>query len=204
MEHKREKKTEFRANNSAYNKDVEEGPLSEVNRKCNTCQFETKNRVLMQEHKDKSHRGFKCTQCEEVSPDLESLKSHGEQKHNYPGYALNFKCTPCKENFKSDDDLMEHMSQIHLTKSQREGHGLYKYESYHEKPQKAWRPALCRNGPQCFYHRQGRCNYFHHQAPVTPQWQQGRPPRQSPSSQWQEVPSRRQHVLTWAGSSAPT
>ena len=81
------------------------------------------------------------------------------------------------------------MSQVHLTKAQREGHGLFKYPSYHES-NKEWKP-LCRNGPQCYYQRQGRCNFFHRQPP---QGQQGRHPRQSPSSQWQEVPTWRQHV----------
>ena len=85
---------------------------------------------------------------------------------------------------------MEHMHQVHLTKAQREEHGLSKYMGNQNKSQNEWRPAPCRNGPQCFYHRQGRCNYFHPQAP---QWQQSRPPRQSPSSQWQEVPSVWQH-----------
>ena len=193
LEHKREKKAEFRANNKAYNKDPEEGPLPKEESKCEKCNFASKNRVLLQEHKDKSHKGFKCTRCEVVSIDLESLKGHGEKRHNYPGYSHNFKCTPCRENFVTDDDLMEHMSQVHLTESQREGHGLYKYEGYPRNPQKGGRPELCRNGPQCVYHRQGRCNFFHHQAP---QWQQG---RQSPSSQWQEVPSRRQHVQQGQG-----
>ena len=196
LEHKREKKAESRANDKAYNKELEEGPVPEEERKCEKCNFSSKNRVLLQEHKDKSHKGFKCTRCEAVLPDMESLKIHREKLHNDPGFTFNFKCTPCKENFRTDEDLMEHMCQIHLTESQREGHGLYKYESYTSNPQKGWRPALCRNGPQCFYNRQGRCNFFHHQAP---QWQQGRPPHQSPSNQWQEVPPRRKHVQQGQG-----
>ena len=190
LEHKREKKAEFRANNYAYYKNSDEEPLPEEDRKCDKCNFSTKNRVLLQEHKDKNHKGYKCTRCEVVSPDLESLKSHGEKQHNYPGYGLNFQCTPCKVNFSTDDDLMEHMHQVHLTKAQREGHGLSKYMGNQNKSQNEWRPAPCRNGPQCFYHRQGRCNYFHPQAP---QWQQSRTPHQSPSSQWQEMPSVWQH-----------
>ena len=121
---------------------------------------------------------------------MESFKNHGQKKHSYPGYAFNFKCTPCKESFKSDDDLMEHMHQVHLTKAQREGQGLFKYPGYHSQSNQERRPPLCRNGNQCYYHRQNRCNFLHHQPP---QWQQGRPPRQSPSSQWQEVPSVWKH-----------
>ena len=199
-EHKRTKKAEYRAQSPTYNKQLQEGPLAVEDSKCDKCNFSSKNRVLLQEHKDKSHRGYKCTRCEVVAPDLESLKSHGEKQHSYPGYAHNFKCTPCRENFRTDDDLMEHMCKVHLTESQREGHGLYKYEGYQSNQQKGSRPALSRNGPQCFYHRQGRCNYFHHQAP---QWQHGRPPRQSPSSQWKEVPTRGQHVQQGQGVQPP-
>ena len=133
---------------------------------------------------------------------MESFRKHGEQKHSYPCNSLNW-CTQCGENFKSDDDLMKYMTQVHLTKAQREGHGLYKYPSYHasnagykSRSGQEGRPPLCRNGPQCYYHRHNRCNFFHHQAP---QRQQDRPPRQSPSSQWQEVPPRWNNIQQGQG-----
>ena len=195
-EHKRKKKAEFRAKNPAYRAALGEGPLPEEESKCEKCSFVSKNRVLLEEHREKQHKGINCTRCGEVLPDMESLKKHGEQKHSYPGYALNFKCTPCKENFMSDDDLMEHMHQVHLTKAQREGQGLYKYPGYKSRSSQESRPPLCRNGPQCYYHRHNRCNFFHHQAP---RWQQGRPPRQAPSSQWQEVPDRWNNVQQGQG-----
>ena len=197
LEHKRNKKAEYRANDPAYQTELQEGPLSEDESKCDKCNFSCKNRVLLDEHKDKSHKGIKCTRCGVVTPDMDSLRKHGERDHGYPGYALNFKCTPCKENFLSNDDLMEHMSQVHLTVAQREGHGLNKYPGYSSKPNKEWKP-LCRNGSQCYYFRQNRCNFFHRQAP-----QQGRTARQSPSSQWQEVPTRRQHIQHGQGVQHP-
>ena len=188
-EHKRSKKAESRANDPAYNSALQEGPLSEDESKCNKCNFVSKNRVLLGEHKEKAHKGFKCTRCSVVSPDMESFKNHREKDHGDPRYALNFKCTPCNESYRSGDDLMEHMSQVNLTESQRKGHGLFKYPSYHESNND--RKPLCRNGPQCFYLRQGRCNFFHRQAS---QGQQRRPRRQAPSSQWQEVPTVWNHV----------
>ena len=188
-EHKRTKKAEYRANNPAYNSSLQEGPLPETESKCEKCNFVSKNRVLLEEHKEKTHNGIQCTRCSVLSPDMESFKKHGEKYHGYPGYALNFKCTPCNTSYRNGDDLMEHMSQVHLTESQREGHGLFKYPSYHESNNE--RKPLCRNGPQCFYHRQGRCNFFHRQAS---QGQQRRPRRQAPSSQWKEVPTSWNHV----------
>ena len=199
LEHKRNEKSKSRAKDPAYRTEAEEGPLSQEQSKCDKCNFSSQNRVLLEEHKDKSHPGFKCTRCTVVSPDMDSFRKHGQNEHGFPRYAHKFECTPCKVHFLSDDDLMNHMCQDHLTEAQREGHGLYKYESYHEKPSKEWKP-LCRNGSQCYYLRQNRCNFFHRQAP---QWQQGRPARQSPSSQWQQVPARRQHVQQGQGVQRP-
>ena len=130
------------------NKALEEGPLPEAESKCEKCKFASKNRVLLEEHKDTKHKGIRCTRCDVVSQDMESFKKHGEQQHSYPGYALNFKCTPCKESYKSNDDLMEHMSKVHLTKAQREGHGLYKYPGYQNEPNQERRPPLCRNAQE--------------------------------------------------------
>ena len=186
LEHKRNKKSEYRAKGHAFRTEAEEGPLSKEQSKCDKCNFSSQNRVLLEEHKDKSHLGFKCTRYTVVSPDMDSFRKHRQDDHDYPGYAQKFECTPCKVNFLSDDNLMNHMCQDHLTEAQQEGHGLYKYESYHEKPCSEWKP-LCRNGSQCYYLRHNRCNFFHRQPP---QLQQGRPVRQSPSSQWQQVPAR--------------
>ena len=172
----------------------------EEDSKCDKCNFKSKNRVLLDEHKEKNHKEIKCSNCDVISPNMESYRKHGQQQHNYPGFALNFKCTPCKEAFTTNDDLMDHLSKVHLTKSQREGHGLSKYGGDQNSSQNDWRQPLCRNGNRCFYHRQNRCNFFHHQAP---QWQQGRPPRQSPSSQWQEVPTLWRNVQQGQGVQSP-
>ena len=189
-EHKRNKKAEYRAQSPTYNKQLEEGPLNVKASKCGKWNFVNKNRVLLEEHKEKNHSGIKCTRCEVISPDLQSFKKHGELHHNFPVYSLMWQCSPCKKSFKTFDDHMEHMSQVHLTESQREGHGLSKYHGsgYENNSNNDRRPPLCRNGNQCYYYRQNRCNFFHHQPPPR---QQGRPHRQAPSSQWQEVPSRR-------------
>ena len=56
-----------------------------------------------------------------------------------------------------------------------------------EEATHADQPALCKNGPQCYYHRQSRCNFYHDQPP-----QQKRSSRQPPTDQWKTVPHRRQ------------
>ena len=126
-EHKRNKKSEYRSQSPTYNTQLQEGPLAVEHSKCDKCNFINKNRVLLEEHKEKNHKGIKCTRCEVISPDLQSYKKHGELQHDFPVYSLDFKCTPCKESYRTDDDLMEHISQVHLTESQLEGHGLFKY-----------------------------------------------------------------------------
>ena len=261
-DHKRTKKAESRAKDPAYGgllvKGVDgspnqEGPLLKEDSKCDQCSFESTNRVLLNEHKEKGHSIIKCVTCGDESVDMESFREHGKKHqvqwskekfkcdkcsfmgenmikindhkekyhktehkclvcgdtfvnrerfsnhaeiHKYkgqvsyfPGNSAFFNCHECKESFKSHDYMMDHLSQVHLTEAQRQGAGLAKYPSYHEKPLKEWKPP-CRNGPQCYYNRQNRCNFYHRQVP---QWQQGRPARQSPSSQWQQVPSQWQH-----------
>ena len=138
-EHKRSKKAESRANDPAYNTSAQEGQLSEEESKCEKCNFVSRNRVLLEEHKEKSHVGIRCTRCSVVSPDMESFRKHRERDHGDPKYAMNFKCTPCNNNYRTGDELMEHMSQVHLTKAQREGHGLYKYPTYYESNNE-WKP----------------------------------------------------------------
>ena len=52
LEHKRNKKAEYRSQQKAS----EEGPLSEAESKCDKCNFASKNRVLLEEHNDKRIR----------------------------------------------------------------------------------------------------------------------------------------------------
>ena len=197
-EHKREAKAKSRSEASAQKHEAEEGPLAEEESKCDKCNYKNKNRVLLGEHKEQVHKNLVCQFCGNVSPNEENFKVHsmvhgaelkkGSQP-NYPGNSLNFKCTPCKISFRSDDQLMNHMSMEHLTESQREGHGLYKYESYHESNIRD-RPAPCKNGDQCRFHSQYRCMFYHERPP---QVRQARPRRQAPSDQWLTVPPRWHH-----------
>ena len=172
---------------------TEEGPLNVKDSNCEKCSYQNTNRVLLNEHKERAHKGpIKCVTCGDVSLDMKSFREHGkkhmaeikQRNSPYPGMANNFKCTPCKVSFKSHKEMMDHISEEHLTKDQGLGTGLKKYEN----------PPLCRNGNQCRYHRQYRCMFLHNTPPQAPQRQQGRPPRQSPSSEWKEVPSRWNHV----------
>ena len=78
-EHKRMKKAEYRANNSAYNTSLQEGPLSENESEWEKCNFVSKNWVMLEEHKDQSHKGIRFTRCSLVSPDMEGFKKHGEK-----------------------------------------------------------------------------------------------------------------------------
>ena len=85
---------------------------------------------------------------------------------------------------------MNHLSMEHLTEAQREGHGLYKYDSYHKSNHQN-RPAPCKNGEQCKFHSQYRCMFYHE---WPPQVRQVRRKRQAPSNQWKTVQPR------WRGS----
>ena len=194
-EHKREAKAKSRAEASGKKHHEGEGPLAEEDSKCDKCSFKNKNRVLLGEHKEQVHTNLVCQFCGNISPNEECFKAHSRvhgaeskkgPQQNYPGNALNFKCTPCKQSFRSDDELMNHMHMEHLTESQREGHGLHKYESYYESNRQD-RPAPCKNGDQCRFHSQYRCMFYHERPP---QVRQVRPRRQAPSDQWLTVHPR--------------
>ena len=163
--------------------------------KCGQCNYRNKNKNLLGKHKEERHKEIKCVRCGEISAGMASFRQHGEKKHNYPTLPKCnsfYKWTPCQLTFKSHEDMMEHLSQIHLTESQRNGHGLAKYQGsgYENRSTSRKGPEPCRNGNQCRFHRQSRCHFYHEFPPMK---QQARHPRQSPTDQWQEVPSRGQN-----------
>ena len=180
----------------------EEGPLPECEQKCDKCNYRNKNRVLLQAHKDKRHNEIprqKCRMCGFIANGLESIKEHKQQHQRelnvghistYPMNVYTFKCTPCEQSFKTHDDLMEHMVKEHLTEEHRNGKRFVDSAKKIEEATHSDRPALCKNGPQCYYHRQSRCNFYHDQPPKQ---KQVRSPRQPPTDHWKTVPHRRQH-----------
>ena len=183
--------------------DEEEGPLPEGERKCDQCNYENKNRVLMQAHKLKRHKEedhFKCRMCAVIYPTKVSFEKHMKQHKaeldvgrtsQCPLNVYSFICKPCDLSFKTHDDLMDHMCLVHLPKRNEK----VQHASTQEKPAQTSRPPLCKNGPQCRFHREFRCSFFHPQPPQEQQrqWQeqprQPRQPCQSPTNQWQEVVS---------------
>jgi hypothetical protein len=194
-EHKREAKAKSRAEASAEKHQEGEGPLNEEDSKCGKCSYKNKNRVLLDEHKEQVHQNLVCQFCGNVSTNEEGFKVHrmvhgSELKKvsqpTVPGNELTWNCNPCKEVFISHDAMMNHLSREHLTEAQREGHGLYKYDSYHESNHQN-RPAPCKNGDQCKFHSQYRCLFYHERPP---QKRQVRQTRQVPSSQWKVVQPR--------------
>ena len=65
-------------------------------------------------------------------------------------------------------------------------------EKPQETPTKTMRPTPCRNGPQCSFHMQFWCSFFHPQPPQE---------QQEPSQQQQPQPWQHEHRLRWG--SAP-
>ena len=172
--------------------------------KCDMCNFITKDVHLMQEHKESHKEQFelKCLMCGSIMPNQENFKKHMKrhkqelnikQNVDYPMNVYSFKCDPCKASFRTNEDLMEHMFNIHLTQGHRDGSRFAKYTQ-----------PNCKNGPQCTYHSQDRCKYYHslppqrqqpgpvqeHQYRQGRQPRQERQPRQAPNSQWQEMQRR--------------
>ena len=175
----------------------EERPLSIKDSSCNKCNYFTRNQVLMTEHKEKRHSDMKCLMCGDIFPNMKTLKTHKE-KHNaelnvinklkqYPANVYSFKCTPCKVSFNSQDDLMDHMFNEHLTEDQRQGKVVKKFQNSASEYDS--RPPVCKNGEKCFYHKQNRCNFFHALPPQ--QEQRVQPSQQSTSRQWHTVQRRR-------------
>ena len=151
----------------------------------------------MGEHKEKRHKKHKCLMCDNISDNLEMYRKH-KKKHeaelkvigptSYPGHIYSFKCDTCNLSFESNDNLMDHMHKKHLTEAQRNGDTLKKFMTFSSAKNSDSRPPVCKNGEQCSFHKQHRCNFFH---ALPPQERQPRHHRQAPSSQWQSMHSRR-------------
>ena len=157
----------------------------------------------MQAHKIKRHtedNSHKCRMCAIIYPTKDSFDKHMKQHRaelnvgstsQYPMNVYTFTCKPCNSSFKTHNDLMDHMCLVHLPKRNKEVQDASTYK----KPSQANRPPPCRNGPQCRFHRQFWCSFFHSQPPQEQQYprqqEQPRQPRQSPTNQWQNVASWR-------------
>ena len=184
----------------------EEGPLPEGERQCKKCNFQSKNRVLMQAHKDKYHKGvpnYSCLMCGSVAPNLDSFEKHKEKHraelkigntNKYPMNVYTYKCKPCKLSFRNHDTLIDHMSSVHIPERQRQLKVAHEQEK--SAPEYDNRPQHCKNGDHCYYHKQHRCNYFHAFPPPEQRMQSS---RQSPSSEWKIVQNRRPRHVQLAG-----
>ena len=169
--------------------------LSKEEFKCDKCSFQGENMVNINDHKEKYHiTEHKCLVCGDTFVNMESFRKHAEihkykgQVSYFPGNSAFFNCNECKESFKSHDYMMNHLSEVHLTEAQRQGAGLAKYNGRAEGRENIReRRALCRNGVECWFYQNYRCRFFH---PQRPQAQQ-RHVRQTPSDEWQQVPSLR-------------
>ena len=171
---------------------TEEGPLDIKDSNCGKCSFQSTNRVLLNEHKERAHKGpIKCTTCGHISPNMESFRKHGK-KHmvSFPITQTKFECTPCNKTFTTYDANMDHLSTEHLTEDQRQGAGLWKYNVNNKNSNEERRPPVCRNGAQCRFLRQKRCNFYHSPPPQENHYRQ---PRQSPSYHWKTVQPRQIH-----------
>ena len=124
----------------------------------------------MAEHKEKFHSGLKCLMCAEKFKTKKNLLKHKKMHDielnvgsisSYPKNVYPYNCTPCEVSFKSNDILMDHLYQIHLTKAQRQGDGLMKYNGGHTLKESDYsshgiskdssKPPPCRNGESCFF-----------------------------------------------------
>ena len=62
------------------------------------------------------------------------------------------------------------MYKVHLTKTQQQGADLEKCMTGSDASEDANRPPNCKNGDQCYFHKQHRCNFFHAFPPQEEQW----------------------------------
>ena len=166
---------------------------------CNACDKLFRTNIDLDNHVRAKHKGeepLEVSTSQNICPHCGEIVSNNIelQKHKYECEIIHkvskFRCTDCKVAFSSHDEMMDHLSQVHLTEAQRTGQGLHKYMN-DDIPNKEWRPPLCRNGAKCYYHKQHRCQFFHHHPPPR---QQVRHYRQAPTDQWQQVPTLRKQV----------
>ena len=98
-----------------------------------------------------------------------------------------------KASFKTHDDLMDHICIVHLPERQKQQSTrpeVNKSVGTQEQFNENRRPPLCRNGANCIFHSQYRCNFYHQQPP---QQQQVRPQRQAPSYEWKTVQNQQRY-----------
>ena len=122
-QHHRDEKAKTKAKASENKDTSEEGPLHGEDVNCDQCSYQNRNRVLLNEHREKNHKEVKCEICGNISPNMATSKTHAlihraeiNKIHSasyYPGQSNNFKCTPCRRTFKSNEDLMSHLSEDH-------------------------------------------------------------------------------------------
>ena len=137
---------------------------------------------------ERCHDKLECPSCGSIFPNMECLEKHKKKhvgKHktdqaSYQGNGYQFKCTICSVAFKNHEDMMDHLSNVHLSETQRKGAGLSKNKYVNGISERDDRPPSCNNGDDCRFHRQHRCNFYHS---IPPQARQVRRPRQAPSSQ---------------------
>ena len=177
----------------------EEGPLSSDKSKCNKCNFQTKNRVLMSEHKEKYHGDFKCLMCTGKFATkkhfIQHKKMHDAELNvpllsSYPMNVYSFQCYPCQASFRTHEDMMDHLSEKHVRKEHRKGDKPVEYKSGPGGSDHDRSPPMCTNGDNCRFHSQFRCSFYH---PFPPKSQQSRHQRQTPSNEWKQVPAQWQH-----------
>ena len=57
---------------------TEEGPLEPKDSNCEKFSFQSTNRVILDKHKEKSHKGpIKCTTCGTICQNMKSFREHG-------------------------------------------------------------------------------------------------------------------------------
>ena len=129
---------EEKANEGHAKPAEQEGPLSEKNSHCDKCNFKSKNRVLLNEHKsrhandeeeheeDEEELGFwdarteqlnsnsrSCSKCDYIASKPIHMKSHMLIKHK----EAYIECTPCQKMFKTSNELQDHTRNGHNANS---------------------------------------------------------------------------------------
>ena len=171
---------------------------SKAGQKCNPCKKVFPDAMSLNVHNLKEHpTDFKCKQCGVKCNDKSLLDNHVETNHIKKTNIKQMKCIYCEHTVESEAELTKHYEEKHITKK----HNKTKYSQQDAQ-------TKCRNGPNCRYLKDNRCNYQHDEPKRNQQRREPSSKHQSGEEKrreqpWQAVQPRRHHKESRQGTQLP-
>ena len=163
-------------------KNLEEVNDSNQNIKCNHCERTFRNSEIVEKHVEMEHISeakHKCQACNQKFKSNDELELHMVEEHEEEA-----DCMKCNAFFKTQNDYYKHASscsgviQINLCdKCEKEIIRKAALKKHRKGCHGKTGVEACRNGEQCHYHKENRCNFPHPQLSQSNPQQKRRQPQ---------------------------